>query len=313
MNTTSKVAVCSRSFSQNPTLRAELLARYQQVTFNDAGCQLRGDDLIEFLRGHDKAIVALEIIDAALLSRLPELKVLSKFGVGLDMLDFAAMKKNGVRLGWTAGVNKRAVSELVVAFAIIMLRKIPAANLEVREGVWRQHKGSLLSGKTVGIIGCGPVGKDVALLMKAFGCEVLVNDVIDNSKFCQQHQIVALSLDELLERSDVVTVHTPLNDSTRNFLHAEKLALMKPSAILINLARGGFVDEQALKAMLKEGRLAAAAFDVFAQEPPTDQELIRLPNFLATPHIGGSAHEAILAMGRAAISGLDENAIPVLP
>lgn len=310
MNTTSKIAVCSRSFSQNPTLRAELLTRYQHVTFNDAGRQLTGEDLVDFLREHDKVIVALETIDASLLSRLPELKVVSKFGVGLDMLDLGAMKKNGVRLGWTAGVNKRAVSELVVAFSILMLRKVPAANLEVREGVWRQHKGNLLSGKTVGIIGCGPVGRDVALLMQAFGCEVLVNDVADTSKFCRQHHVVGVSLDELLGRADVVTVHTPLNNSTRNLLNAENLALMKPGAILVNLARGGLVDEQALKCMLKDGRLAAAAFDVFAQEPPTDQELIRLPNFLATPHLGGSAHEAILAMGRAAIDGLDRHSAP---
>lgn len=310
MNTTNKVAVCSRSFSQNPTLRAELLTRYQHVSFNDAGRQLTGEDLVAFLREHDKAIVALEIIDASLLSRLPELKVVSKFGVGLDMLDLGAMKKSGVRLGWTAGVNKRAVSELVVAFSILMLRKVPAANLEVREGVWRQHKGNLLSGKTVGIIGCGPVGRDVALLMQAFGCEVLVNDVADTSEFCLQHQAVGVSLDELLRRADVVTIHTPLNNSTRNLLNAENLALMKPGAILVNLARGGLVDEQALKSMLKDGRLAAAAFDVFAQEPPTDQELIRLPNFLATPHIGGSAHEAILAMGRAAIEGLDRHNVP---
>lgn len=310
MNTTSKVAVCSRSFSQNPTLRAELLTRYQHVTFNDAGRQLTGEDLVEFLREHDKAIVALETIDASLLSRLPELKVVSKFGVGLDMLDLEAMKKNGVRLGWTAGVNKRAVSELVVAFSILMLRKVPAANLEVREGVWRQHKGSLLSGKTVGIIGCGPVGRDVAFLMQAFGCEILVNDVADTSEFCLQHQAVGVSLGELLGKADVVTIHTPLNNSTRNLLNAENLALMKPGAILVNLARGGLVDEQALKSMLRDGRLAAAAFDVFAQEPPADQELIRLPNFLATPHIGGSAHEAILAMGRAAIEGLDRHSAP---
>lgn len=310
MNTTSKIAVCSRSFSQNQTLRAELLLNYEYVTFNDAGCQLGGDDLVKYLQGHNKAIVALECIDESVLSRLPELKVISKFGVGLDMLDLAAMKKSGVRLGWAGGVNKRAVSELVVAYAILMLRKVLAANLEVREGGWRQQKGNLLTEKTVGIIGCGPVGQDVAILVKAFGCEVLVNDVVDNSVFCRQHQISAVSLDELLGRSDVVTIHTPLTISTRNLLNAEKLSLMKSGAILVNLARGGLVDEQVLKCMLKDGRLAAAAFDVFDQEPPTDQELIALPNFLATPHIGGSAHEAILAMGRAAIEGLERNNIP---
>jgi D-3-phosphoglycerate dehydrogenase len=123
-----KVAVCSRSFSANPVLRAELLARYPSATFNDAGLQLRGDSLVEFLKGHDKAITALEVIDDYVLGQLPELKVLSKYGVGLDMIDMAAMRAHGKRLGWTGGVNRRSVSELVISFAIAMLRHVPAAN-----------------------------------------------------------------------------------------------------------------------------------------------------------------------------------------
>ena len=119
-----------------------------------------------------------------------------------------------------------------------------------------------------------------------------------------------MALEDLLARSDVVTFHVPLDDSTRGLLNAQRFALMKPTAVLINAARGGLVDELALKSALMEGRLAAAAFDVFAEEPPSDTELLRLPNFLATPHIGGSAEEAILAMGRAAIQGLEENDIP---
>jgi phosphoglycerate dehydrogenase-like enzyme len=107
-----------------------------------------------------------------------------------------------------------------------------------------------------------------------------------------------------------VTLHVPLDDATRGMLNAERLALMKPTAILLNLARGGIVDEGAVKKMLRENRLAGAGFDVFATEPPDDAELLALPNFLATPHIGGSAREAILAMGRAAILGLDDNQVP---
>ena len=119
-----------------------------------------------------------------------------------------------------------------------------------------------------------------------------------------------VDLETLLRRADVVTLHVPLDDSTRNLLSAPRLALMKPEAILINTARGGLVDEVALKQALQEGRLAAAAFDVFALEPPQDDTLLTLPNFLCTPHIGGSAEEAILAMGRAAIDGLDRHALP---
>lgn len=200
MSPTVKVAVCSRSFSRNPTLRAELLARYQRVTFNDAGLRLKGDSLVEFLSGHDKAIIALETIDESVLSRLPELKVISKYGVGLDMIDLAAMRAHGKRLGWTGGVNRRSVSELVISFAIAMLRHVPAASSEVRSGTWRQHVGGLLTGRAVGIIGCGHVGKDLVLLLKAFDCPILVHDIREYPDFYAAHGVEPVSLAALPTR-----------------------------------------------------------------------------------------------------------------
>jgi phosphoglycerate dehydrogenase-like enzyme len=305
-----KVAVCSRSFSKNPILRAELLTRYPNVTFNDAGVQLGGDTLVEFLKGHEKAIIALEVIDEEILSRLPELQVIGKYGVGLDMIDLTAMRRYGKRLGWTGGVNRRSVSELVISVAIAMLRHVPAANREVLSGVWRQHVGGNLSGRIVGVVGCGHIGKDLVPLLNAFGCAVLANDIEEFPAFYAQHGVESVTLETLLRKSDVVTLHVPLNDTTRGLLDARRLALLKPDAILINAARGGLVDERELKRLLIEKRIAAAAFDVFADEPPLDRELLSLPNFLATPHIGGSSHEAMLAMGRAAIEGLDVHEIP---
>lgn len=310
MNITEKVAVCSRSFSQNPVLRSELLERYKMVTFNEAGLNLNDDSLIKFLSGHDKAIIALEKIDELILSRLPQLKVISKYGVGLDQIDMAAMRTHGKYLGWTGGVNRRSVSELVISFAIAILRHVPLVHREVISGSWNHHLGSYLTGKTVGIIGCGHVGKDLAPLLKAFDCSILSNDILDFPNFYRAYGIKAVNLEDLLKQSDIVTLHVPLDDSTRGMLDGKRLALLKPSAVLINLARGGLVDEGALKKMLQEKRLAAAAFDVFAQEPPQDRELLELPNFLATSHIGGSSQEAVLAMGRAAIAGLDDNKIP---
>lgn len=310
MNVTDKVAVCSRSFSNNPVLRGELLARYKNVTFNDGGASLSGESLIDFLRGHDKAITALENLDERVLAALPQLKVIGKYGVGLDMIDLAALHRHGKRIGWTGGVNRRSVSELVISFAIAMLRHVPAANREVLGGTWRQHVGRNLTGRTVGIVGCGHVGKDLASLLKAFGCRLLAHDILDFTDFYAEHGIESTSLEDLLARSDVVSVHVPLDDSTRGMLDANRLSLLKPDAVLINAARGGLVDEAALKAMLIQGRLAAAAFDVFATEPPSDKELLSLPNFLVTPHIGGSSYEAILAMGRAAIDGLDQHLLP---
>lgn len=301
-----RVAVTSRSFSRNPLLRSELLERYKLVRFNDAGASLSGDALIEFLDGQDKAIVALERITEQVIARLPSLKVLSKYGVGLDSIDVEALERHGVRLGWRAGVNKRSVSELVISTAIGLLRDLYAANREVREGNWKQHVGAYLSGRTVGIVGLGHIGKDLAGLLRAFDCRVLAHDILAFPDFCARQQVTELGLEPLLAQSDLVTIHLPLDASTRGMFSAARLDLMRPGAFLINAARGEIVDEGALKKRLQSGRIAGAAFDVFASEPPQDMELLRLPNFFATPHLGGSALEAILAMGRAAIAGLDD-------
>jgi D-3-phosphoglycerate dehydrogenase len=267
------VAVASRSFSRHPVLRAELLERYCNVRFNDQGVALNGERLIDFARDCRKLIVGLERIDASILSALPEL-------------------------------------ELVIAFAIALLRHVPLCHREMSAGAWTNRQGRQLSGRTVGIIGCGHVGKDLTTLLRAFDCRVLAHDVLDFPAFYAAHHVEPTGLEDLLRRAEIVTLHVPLDPSTRNLLSAERLALMKREAVLINAARGGLVNEAALKRMLIEGRLAGAAFDVFAVEPPEDGELLRLPNFLCTPHIGGSSEEAVLAMGRAAIRGLDENTIP---
>jgi phosphoglycerate dehydrogenase-like enzyme len=309
MNKTNRVAVCSRSFSRNPILRAELLLRFENVTFNDSGRQMEGDELVAFLKGHDKAITALEKITDSVLSQLPELKVISKYGVGLDMIDMDAILRHGKQLRWAGGVNRRSVSELVIAFMVSLLRFIPQAQQEVRSGIWQQHVGRQVTGRTIGIIGCGNIGKDLVTLLKPWGCNFLAHDILDFPDFYTANRVQSVPLDVLLSDSDIVTLHVPLDDSTKNILSAEKLRLMKTTAILINAARGGLVDEEELKSMLKSNRLAAAAFDVFNNEPPADKELLNLENFMVTPHIGGSAEEAILAMGRSAIDGLDEKNI----
>lgn len=311
MNTKDRVAVCSRSFSHNLKLREELLARYANVKFNDAGVSLSGNQLVDFLRGYDKVITALEKIDEAVLSQLPELRVISKYGVGLDMIDMEAMCRHGKSLGWTGGINRRSVSEMVISFAVSMLRHFPQAHRDVLAGNWRQHIGGLLSNKTIGIIGCGFIGKDLIKLLEPWGCTILVNDILEFPDFYSRYNVIPISLEELLRMSDVVTLHTPLNESTVNLISAERLNMMKAGSILINAARGGLVDEMALKTVLLEKRIAAAAFDVFRVEPPKDRELLCLQNFLVTPHIGGSAEEAIIAMGLAAIDGLENNEIPV--
>ena len=149
-------------------------------------------------------------------------------------------------------------------------------------------------------------------LLKPFGCRILVNDIKQYPEFYLANGIEEVGLDDLMRQSDIVTLHVPLDESTFKLIDGYHIGLMKKTAFLINIARGGIVDESELRIALQGNRIAGAAFDVFYEEPPQDLELLNLPNFIATPHIGGSSSEAIFAMGMAAINGLDENQIPKL-
>jgi phosphoglycerate dehydrogenase-like enzyme len=300
------VAVTSRSFSRNPTLRAELLERYPHSKFNDEGATVMiGDRLIAFLRGHDKAISGLDVFDETAFRAVPELRIISKYGVGLDMIDLDAARRHGVSVRWTPGVNRQSVAELTICFMIALCRSVVPLATELAAGGWRHPGGRQLSSATVGIVGCGQVGQQVARLCRAFGARVIAHDIRSYDDFYRDIGVTPVTLDDLLQQADIVTLHVPLDVSTRGLIDARAIARMKPDAFLINTARGGIVDELALKQALVDRRIAGAAADVFAVEPPVDRELLTLPTFIGTPHIGGGTREAVLAMGRAAIAGLE--------
>ena len=300
------VAVASRSFSRHPVLRQELLACYPEARFNEDGGVLAGAQLVQFLRGHDKAITGLDILSDEVFAAVPELRVVSKYGVGVDMIDLDSARRHGVSVRCTPGVNRQAVAELTIGLMLALGRSLVPLAREMGEGGWSRPGGRQLSSAVVGILGCGHVGQQVARLSAAFGATVLAHDIRDYDDFYRRVGVTAVSLDALLAQSTIVTIHLPLDASTRGLIGPRALGLMKPDALLINTARGNIVDEEALKRALVEKRLGGAACDVFGTEPPVDLELLRLPNFVGTPHIGGSTEEAVLAMGRAAIAGLDD-------
>jgi phosphoglycerate dehydrogenase-like enzyme len=306
-----RIAVASRSFSLNPTLRAELRQRYPDVTFNDTNAVLAGDELVAFLRGHEKAITGLDVLTEEVFRAVPELRVVSKYGVGLDMIDLDAARRHGVIVRWTPGVNRQAVAELTIALMISLCRSLAPQSRDLSAGVWRQVGGRQLSSSVVGILGCGSVGQTVARLCRAFGATVLANDILSYASFYREVGVAPVDLDALLSQADIVSIHLPLDASTAGMIDAAALSKMKPTALLVNTARGSIVDEAALAVALRENRIAGAAADVFAVEPPAGSPLLTLPNFLGTPHVGGATREAALAMGRAAIAGLDggENSI----
>jgi phosphoglycerate dehydrogenase-like enzyme len=302
------VAVASHSFPKSSILRQELLERYPASTFNETGRPLDRDALIDLLRGHDKAITGLETLDEAVFEASPRLRVVSKYGVGLDMIDLDAARRHGVVVRWTPGVNRQAVAELTIGLMIALCRRIVPSAQEVRGGQWRRFEGRQLSSAVVGILGCGHVGQQVARLCRAFGATVRAHDIRVYRDFYREHGVEAVTLKTLLEESDIVTVHVPLDASTRGMIGATELSSMKRGAFLINTARGGIIDEDAVTSALGERRLGGAAFDVFAAEPPLNRQLLDAPNFIGMPHVGAATHEAVLAMGRAAIAGLDGGA-----
>jgi phosphoglycerate dehydrogenase-like enzyme len=308
-----RVAVPAVSFAQHPGL-VELLRK----TYPDAKVNTEGhpyyrteEETIAYLKGFDAAIVSFERINERVLSALPELRVVAKLGVGLDKIDPAAMKKHGVRLGWTAGVNKRSVAELALCFALAGLRHVVATNVAMRAGERPLGRmGRQLTGRVVGVHGCGEIGKEFVRLLAPFDCEVLACDIKDYADFYARYQVTPVGFDELLERSEVLSIHLTVTDRTRNLYTAAVLDRLRPDCVLINTARGHIVDEVALRERLRSGRIAAAGFDTFAVEPASDDVLLNLPNFLATPHIGAGSIEARWRMGTSAIEGLVRNFVP---
>jgi len=305
-----KISAPSISFGQHPGLVEALRAEYPDARINTEGrlLHLDEDELIDYLRGHEAALVSLEWINDRVLAALPELRVVVKLGVGLDKIDPHALKKHGVRLGWKPGVNATSVAELTICEAIMGLRHVLSRNLLMREGKRpMQALGRLLSGRTFGIHGCGHVGREVVRLLQPFGCEIIANDIADRSAFYEKYGVKAVEPDELWERSEILSIHLTVTNKTRGLYGPEVLDRLRPDCVLINTARGQILDEAAVKERLKDGRLAVAVIDAFQREPPEDDEFLNLPNLIATPHIGASSEEARWNMGIAAIEGIKEN------
>lgn len=298
------VVVCSRTFSKHPVLREETLNLFSNVKFNDEGAKLSDQALVDFLAGAKGAIVALEKINEPVLSKLPELEVISKYGVGLDNIDASLLQRFDVKLGWQGGVNRRSVSELALALVMSLIRKVSQHNLSVKKGEWINQHGFQLTKKTVGIVGAGFIGKDLIELLSPFECRILINDIVEMKEFCEESKATQVSLDELLQESDVVSLHVPYTDKTHHLINHENLKLVKSNAVLVNTSRGNVVCEKSLYEKLLSTPSFSAGLDVFSQEPPSGSQLLGLENFMATPHNGGSSSEGVLNMGRSAIGFL---------
>lgn len=243
------------------------------------------------------------------LASAPNLQIVVRTGVGYDSVDVAAATNQGVPVCITAGANRQAVAEHVFALMLGVARRVPENITNLRAGHWQQLTGRELRGATLGVLGLGSIGKAVATIAAGFGMNVIAYDPYFDEAFASAHNISRAELDEVLSRADFVTLHLFLDDSTRNLINAERLALMKNDAILVNTARGGIVDEAAVVDAVRAGFIGGAALDVFEQEPlPAESPLLHTPGILATTHVAGATREARGESGRMAA----DNVISVL-
>ncbi len=298
------IAVASHTFSNDEFLRQALLKHFPDARFNPTGRMLVGDELVAFLADCDAAIMALEKIDAALIDALPNLKVISKFGVGMDNVDLDYCAKRGIPVLSTPGVNAFAVAELTLGFMLALARRIAITTHYLKTDRWVKNGGVQAFGKKVGLIGLGNVGKRTAAVLQSVGCSVMAHDILDLSQYCADNDIEFCSFERLISESDFVSLHVPLTPQTKLMIRRPQLQQMKPTAFLINTARGGIVDEDDLADALEQGTIAGSASDVFAVEPTDNARLVGFDNFIGTAHVGGNSREAIHAVGTAAIDHL---------
>ena len=306
----SQVAVTSRSFSTNQFLVKKLKESYPNVSLNLTGKTLKENELVKFLATADKAIVGIEIIDKDILDQLPKLKLISKYGVGLNNLDLDECKKRNIQIKFQPGSNKQSVAEFTLLLMLNSLRQVHNNKTEIIEGNWTQAKGQELKGKKIGIIGFGNIGSCLVSLLKPFGNKILF---FDERKFSSAEidkfndkNLKQASISEVLSTSDIVSIHIPLSSGTKNMINKNAFKQMKESIILINTSRGGIVDEVELYKFLKNNNLAFASFDVFEHEPAFKSPLLKLDNFFASSHRASLTEQGIQSMGIAAINGLGD-------
>lgn len=234
-----------------------------------------------------------------LIEASPRLTWVARAGAGIDNIDAIAAKERGVGVLNVPGANAVAVAELVFGLLLGLFRQIPAADGSLKRGAWEKarFKGRELRGKTIGIVGLGQIGRHVAHRAAAFQMTCVGNDPLISAEAIRGAGVEPLSMEELLPRSEILTLHVPLSPATKGMIGAREIAMLPRGAVLVNAARGGLVDEAAAIAALDSGQLSGAVFDVFAEEPPRDSPLPRRADVVATPHIGAATVEAQEAVG----------------
>jgi phosphoglycerate dehydrogenase-like enzyme len=259
-----------------------------EFVYPQAAVQMTEQDLLDQLRGIPAALAGSEPYTRKVFEAFPQLKVVARVGVGYDAVDVKAATDHGVVVTIAPGTNQDAVSEHCFMLILALAKNLLRQHLPIREGKWPRQANQPLRGKTLGLVGLGRIGRSMTTRAEAFGMKVMAYEPFPDKAFVEKHGVRLAPLDDLLREADYVSLHLPATDGTRALINAERLKLMKPTAFLINTARGAVVDEKALYEALRDKRIAGAGLDVFEEEPPAaGNPLLKLDNVVLTAHTAG--------------------------
>jgi len=294
-----KVLVTPRSFGKHSAAPVEMLrASGFEVVLNPQGRILEKDEMRRHIRDADAVIVGVDPLDRDVLEQADKLKIIAKYGVGTDNIDIDYAASRGIAVKTTLGANTEAVADYTFALMMAVARKVLPIDRACRQSDWQKLTTVDVYGKTLGLIGLGNIGKAVVQRAAGFEMKVLAYDAKPDEAFASERGVTYVaSLDALLEQADFVTLHVPLLPSTRHMIGEEQLARMKETAVLVNTARGGLIDEKALYEALRGNRIWGAGIDVFEQEPPDNEELLKLDNIVIGSHCAASTVQAVDRMG----------------
>lgn len=300
-----KILVTPRSFGKtNPELFDRLTQAGLEVVRNDTGGILSADQMREKLAGCQGVILGVDPMSADVLAAAPELRAIAKYGVGLDNIDLEACKQRGIAVSRTVGANSNAVADYALTLMLMVARKAGLIDRRCREKDWGKITSIDLYGKTLGIVGLGAIGRCVVKRAQGFGMKILGHDIAWDEAWASAEGVERADMDRICREADFITLHTVLTDETRNCISAGRIAMMKKTAVIINTARGGLIDETALLTALQEGRIYGAGLDVFEQEPPADPAWYALDNLVIGSHCSSSTAGATETMGRMAVDNL---------
>ena len=267
----------------------------EAIALNSSFRKVTSEELIKYAYDSTGIIAGTELYTKEVLEQLPNLKVISRLGVGMDNIDLEFTKEKGIKVFKTKTTPAPAVAELVLGLMLDLARKISYQNNILKSGTWKKEMGNLLYGKTLGIIGLGTIGKTLVKLVKGFDFKIMAFDMFHDDKFAKEHEVNYCDIGTLLTQSDIISIHLNLTSETNTLMNKERIAALKPGCIFINTSRGEIINEDALYVALKEKHIFGAGLDVFREEPYSGP-LLELNNVILTPHIGSYAKEIRIKM-----------------